>query len=470
MKQIQAVLISMLFFLFSLASRAQQVVATNTNVVVPPLVNFSGTLADPNGKPITGSAAVTFSLYSEQTGGAALWMETQNVQPDTHGHYNVTLGSTSSTGLPADIFVAGQAHWLGVQVEGEAFEKPRVLLLSVPYALKAGDAQTLGGMPASAFVLAAAPTSGASTATPDSGATTTNAGVTPATSSDVTTSGGTINALPLFSTATNIQNSLLTQTGTSAINVAGKLNLPATGTATASVAFNSRPLDFVASEYNSSTNAAVAETFQWQAQPASNDTSSPAASLNLLYGLGTNAPAQTGLRIASNGLITFAPGQTFVGTGSAAGYGVEGEGPNIGVYGTSTDGIGVEGSTSNGVAGMFVLNSTEGKLMEGTTNGVTEFTVDYKGDITTGGTINASSIVGTGPNATSVGVEGISTGASGYGVEGTSPNVGVYGGGSYGVDGHGTVAGVKGVATASGGLSGLFQGGRSTWPGITMLC
>jgi hypothetical protein len=183
--------------------------------------------------------------------------------------------------------------------------------------------------------------------------------------------------------------------------------------------------------------------------------------LNLLYGLGTNAPAQTGLRIASNGLITFAPGQTFVGTGSAAGYGVEGEGPNIGVYDTSTDGIGVEGSTSNGVAGMFVLNRTEGKLMEGTTNGVTEFTVDYKGDITTGGTINASSIVGTGPNATSVGVEGISTGASGYGVEGTSPNVGVYGGGSYGVDGHGTVAG---------GLSGLFQGGRSTWPGITMLC
>jgi trimeric autotransporter adhesin len=166
--------------------------------------------------------------------------------------------------LPADIFAAGQAHWLGVQVEGEAYEQPRVLLLSVPYALKAGDAQTLGGMPASAFMLAAPPMSGGSAATPETAVSTSNASISPATTSDVTTSGGTENALPLFSTATNIQNSLLTQTGTSAINVGGKLNLPTMGTATSSVAFNSRPLDFVASEYDSSTSAPVEETFQWQ--------------------------------------------------------------------------------------------------------------------------------------------------------------------------------------------------------------
>ena len=35
-------------------------------------------------------------------------------------------------------------------------EQPRVLLVSVPYALKAADADTLGGLPASAFVLAGA--------------------------------------------------------------------------------------------------------------------------------------------------------------------------------------------------------------------------------------------------------------------------------------------------------------------------
>ena len=33
-------------------------------------------------------------------------------------------------------------------------EEPRVALVSVPYAVKAGDAQTLGGLPASAFMRA----------------------------------------------------------------------------------------------------------------------------------------------------------------------------------------------------------------------------------------------------------------------------------------------------------------------------
>jgi hypothetical protein len=41
----------------------------------------------------------------------------------------------------------------GVQVQGQA-EQPRVLLVSAPYALKAGDAGTIGGLPPSAFVLA----------------------------------------------------------------------------------------------------------------------------------------------------------------------------------------------------------------------------------------------------------------------------------------------------------------------------
>jgi len=49
---------------------------------------------------------------------------------------------------------SGEARWLGVQPEGQT-EQPPILLLGVPYALKAGDAETWGGLPASAFVLAA---------------------------------------------------------------------------------------------------------------------------------------------------------------------------------------------------------------------------------------------------------------------------------------------------------------------------
>ena len=80
-------------------------------------------------------------------------MEIQNVQLTKGGHYTVMLGSSSNTGLPQEVFVSGEARWLGIQVEGQS-EAPRVLLVAVPYALKAGDAETIGGLPASAFMLA----------------------------------------------------------------------------------------------------------------------------------------------------------------------------------------------------------------------------------------------------------------------------------------------------------------------------
>lgn len=130
---------------------AQQTVATNTSAAVPPLVNFSGVLTDVNGRPLTEITGVTFYLYKDQQGGAPLWMAAQNVHPDADGHYTVLLGSTKSDGLPTDLFASGQARWLAVQVQGQD-EQSRVLLLSVPYALKAADAATLGGLPASAFV------------------------------------------------------------------------------------------------------------------------------------------------------------------------------------------------------------------------------------------------------------------------------------------------------------------------------
>ena len=99
---------------------------------------------------------ITFSLYTGQQGGTPLWTETQNnVQLDSTGHYSVQLGITKPNGVPPTLFTTGEARWLGVRI-AEQVEQPRVLLLSVPYAaLKAGDAATIGGLPPSAFVLAA---------------------------------------------------------------------------------------------------------------------------------------------------------------------------------------------------------------------------------------------------------------------------------------------------------------------------
>jgi hypothetical protein len=138
----------------------------------------------------------------------------------------------------------------------------------------------------------------------------------PAASSNVTTTGGTVNAIPLFTTSTNIQNSILTQTGTAGVNVLGKLTLPANGVATSAAGKNSRSEGFVASAFNSSTSTAIAQTFQLQAEPAGNDTAAPSGTLNLLYGSGAAAPTETGLKISNKGVITFAPGQTFPGGGS----------------------------------------------------------------------------------------------------------------------------------------------------------
>jgi len=308
----------------SITGIAQQgtAAANISTSAVPRLVNYSGTLLDGNGKAVSGVVGVTFLLYRDAQGGAPLWMETQNVQPNKSGHYTVTLGSTTSQGLPEDVFVSGEARWLGVQIQGQE-EQPRVLLVAVPYAMKARDAETIGGLPPSAFVLAAPPVAGSAGAVPaNSAVAAATSSSAPPPASGVTTSGGSANTIPMFTTATNIQNSILTQTGTTAINVLGKLNLPTTGVAIATGGKISRPLDFVASVFNSGTATPVAQTFQWQAEPVNNNTTSATGTLNLLYATGTAVPAETGLKINNKGQLNFASGQTFPGTGTVKSVGL----------------------------------------------------------------------------------------------------------------------------------------------------
>jgi hypothetical protein len=117
------------------------------------LVKFSGVLIPHSGTAPTGLVGVTFALYKDQEGGAPLWLETQNVELDEQARYTVLLGATQANGLPVELFSSGEARWLGVTAAGGE-EQPRVLLVSVPYALKAADAETLGGKPASAYALA----------------------------------------------------------------------------------------------------------------------------------------------------------------------------------------------------------------------------------------------------------------------------------------------------------------------------
>jgi hypothetical protein len=321
-----------------LSVAAQTSVSSSVSAQVPPpLLQFSNVATDEGGSPMSGLVTITFSLYSSQQGGEPLWTETQNNIPlDSTGHYSVQLGVTKPAGVPTTLFTLGQARWLGVQIAEQA-EQPRILLVSVPYALKAGDAATIGGLPPSAFVLAAPPIGAATVPTTEPA---TGQSVPPP--SNPVTGTGTVNFVPLWDSTSDIISSALFQAGTGStakigINsttpvstldvkggstIRGTLSLPSAGTATASKGANSQPLTLAASAFNSSTSKAVAQTFQWQAEPAGNDTSNPSGTLNLLFGSGTNKAAETGLNIADNGQINFAAGQTFPGTGNGTITGV----------------------------------------------------------------------------------------------------------------------------------------------------
>jgi hypothetical protein len=216
---------------------AQNTSSTVTAIQVPRLVRISGTLAlSPEGSAVSGSEAagvagavaneasshrsssvigVTFALYADETGGAPLWLETQNVEIDNTGHYTVLLGSTNSDGLPIDLFTSGKAQWLGVQASGQA-EQSRIMLLSVPYALKAADAETFGGKPPSAYAPAA--TSDAGTTLSPGPATTVNGGVGGSNNPPhpLPISGsGTTNYIALWTNASNLSSSIIYQSGSS---------------------------------------------------------------------------------------------------------------------------------------------------------------------------------------------------------------------------------------------------------------
>jgi trimeric autotransporter adhesin len=136
------------------AATAQQTQGTAAVTAVPRLVRFAGSFHPPVNQP-AGPLGATFAIYNQQEGGTPLWTEDQNVELDANGNYTALLGSAHNEGVPVELFTAGEARWLQVKFYVPAeVDLPRVLLVSVPYAMKAGDADTLGGKPASAYQLA----------------------------------------------------------------------------------------------------------------------------------------------------------------------------------------------------------------------------------------------------------------------------------------------------------------------------
>jgi len=122
---------------------------------VPRVVTITGVFRPADRQPAGRFETVTLSLYAEQEGGTPLWQERQTIAIDAQGRYSLLLGATHPEGIPAAVFGDPAAHWIGILFErpGEV-EGRRTLLTSTPYAIRAADADTLGGLPASAYLLA----------------------------------------------------------------------------------------------------------------------------------------------------------------------------------------------------------------------------------------------------------------------------------------------------------------------------
>ena len=292
-------------------------------------------------------------------------------------------GATLPHGVPKELFTSGEARWLGVQAEGQG-EQPRVLLLSVPYALKAADAETVGGLPASAFVLATPVVSSTQITTA------TSMSAQPQAPPPGTVSGtGTTNFIPIWTDNADIGNSIVFQSGTGATSkigintttpaatidvkgaatIRGLFTLPSAGVATAIKGSNSQPIAMTASAFNSTSKAAVNQNFRWQAEAAGNNTASPTGTMNLLFGAGTSTPIETGLKISNTGLLTFATGQTFPGAGTISGV---------------TAGTGL---TGGGTTGSVTLNLDTTQVPELNVANV------FSGDQTVNGNLSATGLM-----------------------------------------------------------------------------
>ena len=434
-----------------------------TTAQVPRLVRFSGTATDVGGNAASSIVGVTFSLYAEPTGGAPLWSEVQNVQVDKAGHYTAMLGSSKPDGLPLNLFTAAQAQWLGVRVEAQA-EQPRVMLLSVPYALKAADAETFGGKPPSAFMPASG--SEANSAANRSGLNNNVKNEHPLT----LTGSGTTNYIPLWTNASNLTSSVIFQSAGHEIGI-GTSN-PIT------------PLDVNGN--NSISIVQVTQTGSAGSAIAGDVTATSGNGFGVTGS--TSSPAGTGVvgvNVATTGRAVGVAGAS----GSPTGTGVLGQnesttGVNFGVSGTSASptGVGVIGqnsttsgagfgvvgnSSSSGGSGVFGdASSTTGVVygVQGTTPSPQGIGVYGENTSTTGFAIGVS---GTNDSTSGIGVLGTANATTGaaFGVKGTtasSAGVGVYGvatpttGVNYGVEGTNASSdgiGVFGTATDTTGVT-----------------
>ena len=117
--------------------------------LVPEVLPYQGLLSDAVGAPVNGQVDLTFRLYSQALGAVPAWTEQHLGVDVVDGVFSVYLGED----IPlVGSFRDGSTKYLGISVGIDVEAGPRQNVGSVPYALLAGNALSLGGAAAATFV------------------------------------------------------------------------------------------------------------------------------------------------------------------------------------------------------------------------------------------------------------------------------------------------------------------------------
>jgi hypothetical protein len=192
-------------------------------------------------------------------------------------------------------------------------------------------------------------------------------------------SGGTLTGA-LAGPSAAFSGALTAQTGTfsGTVSAAGAVMTP-TGTATATQGYVSNPLDLEASSFNTNLQAPASFLYRWQAEPSQNDSGNSAATLNLLFGVPGDV-LETGLSVSKNGVINFAPNQTFPG------------GSGTGTVTSVATGAGLTGGpiTSTGTVSIATAGVTNTMLANNSITVVAGSGMSGGGKVALGGTVTVT--------------------------------------------------------------------------------
>jgi hypothetical protein len=120
---------------------------------VPAVVPYLGYLSFDSGAPYDGVVDVSVGIYTDQTSGTLLFSQEFDGTPVNGGMFSLLLGSGGSSGVLDTAWMASDSLWLQFTI-GTTPMSGRQQVLAVPFARVAADAEKLGGLEPSAYLLA----------------------------------------------------------------------------------------------------------------------------------------------------------------------------------------------------------------------------------------------------------------------------------------------------------------------------